>query len=436
MTHIRASVASAVPLLAGALSACGGGSDTQASAKAQDVYGPGWSAVHADAGNSDYSPVRGARDLTLAWSRSFVGNINLGATSDPLGQVYVTLNAPVGCHLYALDSATGDTIWCSDEVDRFSSISSPLIDTDGTLYLADSEAMHAFDRAGTLLWETPIVGVPLSAQFTREGNLVFITHIGRVYLLRRDDGAEIVPPLELIPGATYESGENVLACATGRQECPSANTPAIELGGGRFIFTLWAPDAENSGIRAVQVREGAEPSLTPLWTNDSLPGGSASSPTLSADGSRVYVTDNDGGLHALDTESGETIWSVDIGYNAAGSPSRSPEGLVMPAGGLLAPLIAVADRGDAGALVWQNDDVINGGIATQAAGGVAYVTDFGPINKLIVVDTRDGRVLDSEPLVGVSGFTVGTTIGADGTVYVASILGQLFAFRPAAESSP
>ena len=107
----------------------------------------------------------------------------------------------------------------------------------------------------------------------------------------------------------------------------------------------------------------------------------------------------------------------------------------MPAGGLLAPLMAVADRGDAGVLLWQNDDVINGGIATQAAGDVAYVTDFSLINDLIVVDTRSGEVLDREPLPGVSGFTVGTTVGVDGTVYVASILGQLFAFRPALESS-
>lgn len=423
-------------LLAGALLACSGSDDAPASAKAGNVYAEGWSAVHADAANSDYSPVRGARDLTLAWSRSFVGNINLGATSDPLGQVYVALNTPLGCHLYALDAATGDTVWCSDEVDRFASISSPLIDRDGHLYLADSEAMHAFDRSGRLLWEAPIVGVPLSAQFTAEGNLVFITHIGRIYLLRREDGAQIVPPLETIPGATYRSGENVLACATGRKECPSANTPAIDLATGRFIFTLWAPDAESSGIRAVQVREGAEPALTPLWTNDSLPGGSASSPALSADGARIYVTDNDGGLHALDTATGATVWSVAIGYNAAGSASCSPEGLVMPAGGLLAPLMAVADRGDTGVLLWQNDDVINGGIATQAAGDVAYVTDFSLINDLIVVDTRSGEVLDREPLRGVSGFTVGTTVGVDGTVYVASILGQLFAFRPAVESSP
>jgi outer membrane protein assembly factor BamB len=397
-------------------------------------YGSGWSAVHADASNSDYSAVPGARDLTLAWSRSFLGNINLGPTSDPGGQLYFALNAPIGCHLFALDSATGRTVWCSDQVDRFASISSPLLDGAGHLYIADGAAMHAFDRDGRKLWSTPIVGVPLSAQFTAAGNVIFITHIGRIYLLRPDTGEPLLPPLELIPGANWHPAEGVLACATGRPQCPSANTPAIDLATNRFIFTFWEPGAASSGIRAVQVTEGDSPALTPLWTNDSLPQGSASSPDLSSDGWRIYVTDNAGGLHALDAATGREIWSFPIGYNAAGSVSTSPEGLIMPAGALNAPVLAIADRGDAAELVWRRDDWNNGGIATQAAGDVAYVTDvvLGVINDLVVVDTSSGAELDREPLAGVTGFTVGTTVGPDGMIYVPTILGQLFAFRPAA----
>lgn len=394
-------------------------------------YGPGWSAVHADAANSDYSAIPGARNLTLAWKRSFIGNINLGATSDTAGHVFVTLNSPIGCHLFALDSATGETVWCSDEVDRFASISSPTLDDQGRLFIADGEAMHAFTTDGTLLWETPIVGVPLSSQFTAEGNVIFITHIGHIYLLRRDTGEPLLPALELIPGATWNRYEGVLACATGRPQCPSANTPAIDLATGRFIFTFWTPGAPTSGIRAVQVTEGARPALTPLWINESLPQGSASSPDLSADRSRVYVTDNAGGLHALDAATGAEIWNFPIGYAAAGSPSTSPEGLIMPAGGDSGRIMAVADRGDFAELAWRREDWTNGGISTQAAGGIAYVTDLSVINNLVVVDTATGEELDREPLPGVTGFTVGTTVGPDGTVYVASFLGQLFAFRPA-----
>ncbi|MCH1932507.1 hypothetical protein L9G16_20385, partial [Shewanella sp. A25] len=46
---------------------------------AASAYGPGWSAAHADAANTDYLAVPGARDLELAWSRRFEGgSINLG----------------------------------------------------------------------------------------------------------------------------------------------------------------------------------------------------------------------------------------------------------------------------------------------------------------------------------------------------------------------
>ncbi|WP_370307366.1 outer membrane protein assembly factor BamB family protein [Sinimarinibacterium flocculans] len=427
------------------LAACGG-RDT---AEPQDVYGSGWSAVHADAGNADYSPLPGAADLQPVWSRSFTGRcvphlpfcINLGPTSDAQGQTYVVLNALSGCVLFALDSATGDTIWCSDEVDRFASISSPLIDREGHLYLADSEAMHAFDRDGSLLWESPIVGVPLSAHFTPGGNLIFITHIGHVHVLRRNDGSPVMPAVVLAPGLQYESGENVLSCATGRPQCPSANTPAIDLTSGRFIFTWWEPGAPQSGVRAMQLTEGASPLLTPLWSNESMSGGSASSPTLSADGSRVYVTDNGRELHALDAATGETIWRFDIGYAAAGSPSVSPHGLIMPAGGGALSgggrVLAVQDRGDHAALAWRQGGWINGGISTQAAGNIAYVTDLqlAALPYLVVVDTETGSELDRELLPGLQGFTVGTTVGHDGSVYVPSVLGELFAFRPA-ETSP
>ena len=66
-----------------------------------------------------------------------------------------------GSYFPSINPATGETVWCSEEVDRFAAISSPLIDREGNLYLADGSAMHAFRRDGTVLWETPIQGVPV-----------------------------------------------------------------------------------------------------------------------------------------------------------------------------------------------------------------------------------------------------------------------------------
>jgi len=401
---------------------------------------PGWSAVHADSANTDYSPVAGADDLTLAWQRSFEGSvkvgalpwtINLGPTVGPDGTVYLTSTTP-GCHLQALDGSTGETLWCSTDVGLMAVASSALLDRDGRLFVADDEAMHAFDTNGDLLWETPIVGVPLSAQFTPEGRVIFITHIGNVHVLDRATGAAVLPTVELVPGATWDPASGIMACARGTKDCPAANTLAVDQQTGRFVFTFWEPGSTQAGVRAMRYTEDPEPAITTLWTNDSLPEGSASSPVLSADGSRVYVNDNVDSMHALDAVTGKEIWAFPIGFASGGSPSLSPDGIIMPAGGSQSPLLALRDEGDSASLAWRRDTLRNRGIATQAAGDRVYATvvqgRFG--NDLVVLDTATGDELDREHLPGTPVFTVGTTVGPDGTVYVPAVVGELYALVP------
>lgn len=415
--------------------AVGGSQAGAPSPRSTSAYQPGWSTAHADSANSDYADMQGAADLTLAWKREFPGGmINLGATSDGEGRVYVTTSAP-GCRLYALDRATGETIWCAQDLDRMAVSSSPLLDRDGRIFLADGTAMRAYDRDGKVLWKTPIVGAPLSAQFTPAGDLLFITHIGRVYVLRRADGSAVLPPLELIPGATFDPAKGAMACMRGLPECPSANTPAIDAR-GHIYFTFWTPGAPNAGVRAMRLKKGERPSLTPLWTNDALPGGSAASPDLSPDGKRLYLTDNAGGLQALDTATGKTIWRFPLGHESGGSVSSSPGGLIMPAGGGGGVLMAVQDRGDRAELLWRRDDQSNRGLPPQTRNGLAYATvSTGQgENDLIVVDAATGAERDREHLPGRTMFSVGTTIDRDGTVYVPTIRGQLFAYRPAASA--
>ncbi|MEU6798920.1 PQQ-binding-like beta-propeller repeat protein [Nonomuraea wenchangensis] len=393
---------------------------------AGSVYAPGWSSAHADAANTDYSPVKGARELAPAWRRSFEGAIYLGATSDDSGHVYVTTNGR-GCHLHALDRRTGKTVWCSREINRDAVASSALLDRDGHVYLADSEAMHAFDAKGRLLWATEIVGTPLSAQFTPAGNVIFITHLGRIYVLNRATGKPILDPVELIPNATPHDDQQ--ACMRGTEDCPSANTLAVDLKRSRIYFTFWDKGAPRADIRAMKLVEGSRPSIRPLWRNPALPGGSATSPDLSQDGTRVYVGDNEGGLHALNAATGKKIWSFATGNAAGGSPSLSPTGLLMPAGG---DLMAVQDLGDRPRLLWKKEGVKSRGIPTQAAGGVAYATvGKRRSNELVVIDTATGAELDREAMPGLTAFSVGTTVGVDGMVFVSGITGELFAFRPA-----
>lgn len=343
-----------------------------------------WYAAHADAANSDYRPVPGADDLALAWSRDFPGMINLGPTSDGKGRLFVTTSGP-GCRLHALDRATGRTLWCSADLGG---------------------------QAG--------------------GDIIFITNIGVLYVLDRMTGANKMEPLRLAGMTAFDPAQG-LACMRGLPACPSANTPAIDHRTGRIVFTLWAPGAPAAGLRAMRIVPGEKLQVVPEWINDALPGGTAASPTLSADGRRIYLTDNVGNLHAIEAATGAVLWSLPIGYASGGSVSLSPRGLIMPAGGRGAPLLAIADEGKRGRIVWRRDELENFGIATQAAGDRAYPTVAAADGKaeLLVVDTRTGDVMDREPLPGTPFFTVGTTIDTDGTVYVPTIRGEVHAYRPA-----
>lgn len=392
-------------------------------------YGPGWSAVHADAANSDYHPGEGPPALKLLWSRSVGGMINLGPTVDGAGRVYFTSSGS-GCRLHALDSSTGKTLWCSDAVDKLVVASSPLIDRDGNLFVADGRVMRSFDSKGVIRWTTPIIGVPLSALFTGQGDVFFITNVGMIYILDRGSGRPVLAPYPLVPNPSFDPARGAMACMRGLPDCPSANTPAIDLATGRFFFTFWAPGTPCAGIRAMRLTAGPNPELVAEWTNDSLPGGSASSPDISADGKRLYLTDNDGGLHALDAQTGQILWSFPLGYAAGGSVSTSPEGLIIPAGGAKAALMAVRDAGDRAELLWREADINNFGVATQAAGFKAYPTASLGRGRadLLTIDTRSGAILDRDPIPGKPVFTVGTTIGPDGTVYVATIFGELHAY--------
>ncbi len=406
---------------------------------AAGVYGPGWAAVHADARNSDYSATETRADLALAWETRIEGSvqvgplpwtINLGPTVGQEGNLYVT-STEAGCHLRALDATTGALRWCAPALDMAAVVSSPAIDREGVLYLADGQGLHAFDADGRERWVLPLRGVPLSVQFTPDGRLVFVTNIGVVYLVERATGELAAEPIELAPGLTWNPADGLWACARGLPGCPAANTIAVDPERGTLFFTFWEPGAPAAGVRAMRYRGGPTPRLEPLWTNDALPGGSASSPTLSADGRRVYLTDNAGTLHALDAATGTIAWSVAIGYAADGSASVSPEGLVIPAGGRNGTVVAVRDLGDRGEVAWRRDDLPNRGIVMQAAGGRAYVTACGAEHRceLVVLDTRDGSTLDREAIPGQAVFSVGTTADAEGRVFVAGITGRVVAFR-------
>jgi outer membrane protein assembly factor BamB len=409
--------------------ACDVNTDPSPPPDGDSVYGIGWSATHGDGANSDYSSISVPLMVKLKWWRKFDGTINLGPTSDKDGTVYVTTSAE-GCHVYALEVKSGATKWCNDELNEFAVASGVLIDRDQRLFIADDHKMVALDNNGNRIWKADIDGFPFSAQFTQTGRLIFITHIGTIYVLDRTDGKPVLDPVKLLDPATPLPPFDPRACMRGTRDCPCANTPAFDPATGSLYFTFWYPDAAAASLVAMRFAEDSSPKLEMLWRNDNLPGGSASSPDLSGDGLTVYVNDNVNSIHAIESKTGTVRWSYNIGYAPGGSQSTSPDGYIMPGGGDGAKLMCIRDRGDSAELIWKSDTFENRGIVTQSAGGFALATiKTGSFAyDLMIIDVRTGEIYDADPLPGKPLFTVGTTVGNDSSILVPTFNGYLYSF--------
>lgn len=427
------------------LKACGDNPDAPLIPTADRWYATaGWPAIHRDARNSDTATVDNpATDLEPLF-RALDGAI-IGAvlTTDADGSVFVTTigAADTNCTVFSLDPRTGQQQWCSDALSGRVVSSSVTIDLDGNLYIADDTAMFSFTNEGRERWRTPIDGNPLSAQFTPDGRLIFISHIGHIYVVERDTG-EVVTDYDLLPGVSYEpDSSNPIDCLVGgaNSTCYSANTLAVDPVSGRIYFTFAPPGRDAAAVVAMDYSAGATPSLTEAWVNDSLIGGSAASPAISLDGRRLYTNDQVGNLLAIDAETGVTAWAFPLGFSPVGSPSVTSTGRIVPTAGGGAWPMALTDAGDRAELLWERRDLIHLGVPAQTTDeGPLYVVVANPDGpgavQLAVLDGPSGETLDLVAAPDSGALSIGTTVGPDGSVYFAGFQGGVFAFQPADES--
>lgn len=432
---LRSAATALVATCALVLSGCGAESGTV------DVFSAGgWPGMHADARNSDTSSVAGARTISFDWSRPIGGPTATYASIASNGQIFLSAQTAAGCNVFSFQIDSGRKRWCARLAPGVAS-STPVVDGAANSYIGEGGAMLSFNEHGQMRWRTPVSGTPRSAQFTGDGNLLVVTQLGQINVLDTQTGRTVAPLYDLIPEPSFADGVNVPRppndqgldkCLVGSPECPVANTPAVDLESGKFYLTLWRPGATQASLVALRYHGGTEPRITEEWSTDALPGGSVSSPAISADGTTVYVNDKKGALWAVDAQTGEPRWSYDLGFAAAGGPSVSADGLLIPAGGEGGHLRALRDDGDHAESVWERTDLLQLGVPAQTAGGTGYtvVRDAdGPGLAMLTFDTGTGATLDYDVLPGAQGFTVGTSIGPDGQVVTTTLLGELFVLR-------
>ncbi len=307
-----------------------------------------WPTIHRDSSNSDFVPFVEPEVNRVKWSALDGAAILLAPTVGPEGHLYVTTGqGPGTSHLHAFDR-DGNLLWESppqqtlDDLDSSAVGSAPAVDRDGDVYVSDANQFWAFHPDGTLKWvvDLPRTDQPfVSAVFTHEGYVGGITTGGDVIFVHREDGS-LAAPLLSLPGGMGPAGPPL--------------PPGLWAGGlmdptiiRRTYHTFFGYESEVANTPAVSPSSGrmfitaAGPERTQgvlygidfvdgQWTiafQSPLAAGSGTSPAISPDGKQVYAVGGDRVLVAFDSSTGAPRWRTG-NAGSASSPAVGPDGTI------------------------------------------------------------------------------------------------------------
>ncbi|MFT5040469.1 MAG: hypothetical protein ACI8TX_001434 [Hyphomicrobiaceae bacterium] len=352
---------------------------------------------------------------------------------------------------------------------------------DQIVYLALYDRALAIGTDGTVVWDVPTgltLPVDLFSSFVLGVNyipsidgLAMVTSDGRVVLLDRATGAQLQSaPLEL-PGAPSvdlpspltpqlladsevevqalmdlpEGGFDKLINILLGQDREVSNMFSVDPATSRVWLAATAPDAEDGVVDGVSevgalfrldvVTDGAGFTLAESC-HAYFDGGTASTPTVSNDGSHIYVGDSAGKLLAIDATDCSTAWEVDLGEQIVGSVAAASDNDELYAS-TLNFIFKVTDDGNDGTIVWQAtlDKLFQSVLSTQeqfnmnliavAPNGLYFQAGVGRVVGTTQLPVAVGvGVLDRETgevrhFIGGAEETVAVmSTGPDGALYV------------------
>jgi outer membrane protein assembly factor BamB len=304
--------------------------------------------------------------------------------------------------LLSLDGTTGERRFALplQDGDRVGGVVPVVLnDPDGggnVVYVNAYDRVVAVRTDGSLVWSAPTglgpsnpaTQVALGTAWVPNADaIVGITRDGWVFLLDRRTGAPLLdapfqlpgeptPPTQLdIPAPVLASAQTLLeplidfsgtnglvdmmnVLLGGSSEV--ANSLSVDGRTNRLWIAGTAPDAEDGTIDGVSelgalfridvVRRGSGWALDEVC-HRSFTGGSASTPTLGANGSRIYLGDNVGALLSIDAEDCSERWSVPLGAQVFGSVAGASDGREIYAA-TATGIFQVFDDGDVGRRGW------------------------------------------------------------------------------------
>ena len=367
--------------------------------------------LHGDTLNSDEVSIA----LTPMFGPTWVAEKNFWLPDSPTfdhdGNIYLSPVLPAEeVVMVSLDSKTGARRWA---IQGFSYgggaplvLNDPANPTQQIIYLGTYDRAFAFRPDGTKLWEVP-TGLPAPPRPTIDSSikeyhsfglnylpqadaLVGVMGDGHLYILDRATGASLLKAPYMVPGEPSpprpetklpasilkKANDELLALLGGMPAGASAlgniidivlgysskvaNYFAIDPHTGLMWINATAPDAEDGTVDGISsygalycMELSTDHTQIIERFHTSFEGGSACTPTLNADGTRVYVGDNLGSLIAVDASNGQKIWERSVGQQIIGSVSVTADNKEIYAATGQA-IIKVIDMGDVSKEIWRS----------------------------------------------------------------------------------
>ncbi len=455
----------------------------------------GFHTMHVGTSNSDNVWVAVAPELELDWVEETSFFVPEGPTYDNQGNLYFSPLFPQeDVSLVSLDAETGRRNWAitGNQSNAGSGAILILNDPDDpgsqiVYHVTYTEAM-ALRPDGTEIWRRPTgLTLPEVVQGERSTShsfgfnyhpqtdaVIALMISGEILAFDRATGEPTAPPGQ-VPGSPAASNElllpqNVIDQSNALTDAVFGQTPSglsffsvivdVIFGGGSIVTNYFAIDP-NTGLIFVAATApdeddgtvDGESELGAIYSLDlvddgsgglefavlnsaQFEGGTGSTPTVTADGTRVFVSDNLGNVIALDSGL-EEIWRFDLGAPVAASIAVSPDN-----GELYAvtrtDVFRLTDDGDRATLDWTatldafSDDpdidvefqaltptIAANGIAISIGGGKPIADREVMLKVGVGLLDRDTGVLRSFALGREESIAV-TSVAPDGGIYTAS----------------
>jgi outer membrane protein assembly factor BamB len=359
-----------------------------------------WRSLHSDVRSSDEI----TRSIAPVFETEWISEPNTynptGPVFDSDGNVYFTPLAPIEpVVMISIDPADGSRRWAIPATTSGPpGFHTPLVLADPTdpdeeaLFLVLSDRAIAVRPDGTTIWDVAVTfpnaaGIIGIQYHGPSDSLIAVSTDGYLLGIDRKTGAVSLPLVEL-PGEVTPTPPSTLPlpvvfCLQQKiaqltdlasagltfidfinlllgNGIEVANSFSIDPNTGRLWVAATAPDDADGnpdgiselgalyGIDVVSTGTGYEAQQV---CRADFQGGTAATPSIKADGSRIYTADNATSVLAYDATDCSEIWSLDVGEQVFGSLGVSSDNQELYASSRTA-VRQIFDRGDHGELGW------------------------------------------------------------------------------------